>query len=210
MHFGHICTQHDVLIISDEIHGDLVFSGHPFTPFAGIRPDFAQRSVVCTAPSKTFNMAGLQTSCIIIPDENNRTRFKKTLLSNGLFGVSCFGAVALQAAYDEGEPWLEAVRTYVEANLEYLEAYLEAHVPQIQVVRPEGTYLVWLDCRSLGLDSKALSRLMMEEAKVYLDDGAIFGREGEGFQRINIACCRSVLVEALERIKNAIESAGID
>lgn len=206
MHFGEICIENNVLVVSDEIHGDLIFEGHSFTPFAGLSADFSQHSVICTAPSKTFNMAGLQTSCIIIPNDNLRSRFKNTLLSNGLIVPSCFGVTALQVAYDEGEEWLEQVRAYIEGNLEYLEAYLAAHVPQISMVRPEGTYLVWLDCRGLGLDDQDLKRLMMDEAKVYLEDGLIFGPEGEGFQRINIACSRPVLAEALDRIKDAIAS----
>lgn len=204
MEFGRICAENDVLVVSDEIHGDLVYNGYSFTPFADLSPEFAQRSMICTAPSKTFNIAGLQTSCIIIPNEDARSRFKKTLLSNGLFGISCFGVVALQAAYDEGEEWLERVIAYVEGNLEYLESYIAEHIPQISVVRPEGTYLVWLDCRGLGLDSKDLGKLMMENARVYLDHGIIFGPEGEGFERINIACPRSILAEALHRIRDAI------
>jgi cystathionine beta-lyase len=204
MEFGQICAENDVLVVSDEIHGDLVYDGYSFTPFADLSPEFAQRSMICTAPSKTFNIAGLQTSCIIIPNGDARSRFKKTLLSNGLFGIGCFGVVALQTAYDEGDEWLERVLAYVEGNLEYLESYIADHIPQISVVRPEGTYLVWLDCRGLGLDSTDLSKLMMENARVYLDHGTIFGPEGEGFERINIACPRSILAEALDRIRDAI------
>ena len=202
--FGRICIENNVLVVSDEIYGDLIFEGYSFTPFAKLSPDFSQQSVICTAPSKTFNMAGLQTSCIIIPNDNLRSQFKETLLSNGLIVPSCFGVTALQAAYDQGEEWLEQVRAYIEGNLDYLEAYLAAHIPQISVIRPEGTYLVWLDCSGLGLNSKNLERLMMDEAKVYLDDGLIFGPEGEGFQRINIACSRPVLTEALDRIRDAV------
>ncbi len=203
--FGQICTRNDVLVVADEIHADLVYPGHPFTPYAAINPDFARQSVVCTAPSKTFNLAGLQTSAIIIPNPELKGRFEQTLLSTGLFGVNGFGLTAFQAAYNEGEPWLEQVLAYLEANRVFLEDYVVAHIPQIQVVPTEGTYLVWLDCTQLGLSDEDLRRLMLEEAKVYLDDGFIFGAEGEGFQRINIACPRSVLAEALGRIKNAIE-----
>ena len=140
----------------------------------------------------------------MIPNEDLRSRFQNTLLSSGLFGVGSFGVLAFQVAYNEGEAWLEQALTYIEANLAYLEDYIAAHIPQIQVVHPEGTYLVWLDCRTLGLDSEGLKRLMLDEARVYLDDGAIFGVEGEGFQRMNIACPRSVLTEALDRIRYAI------
>jgi cystathionine beta-lyase len=202
--FGEICIANDVLVVSDEVHGDLIYKGNVFTPFAKISTDFAGHSIICTAPSKTFNLAGLQTSCVIIPDEELRARFRKTLDSNGLVIPNSFGIVALQAAYDHGEEWLEQVLGYLQANLEYLEAYVAERIPQIRVVRPEGTYLVWLDCRELGLDKLALKRLMMDEAKLYLDDGYIFGPGGEGFERMNIACPRSILAEALDRIRKAI------
>jgi cystathionine beta-lyase len=204
--FGEICLKNNMLIISDEIHGDLIYKGHVFTPFASISQNFAQHSITCTGPTKTFNMAGLQTSAIIIPNAKLHSRFEKTLRSNGLFGIGTFGVVALQAAYDHGEEWLEQVLNYVEDNFRYLEEYVSRHISQMTVVRPEGTYLVWLDCRRLGLDKWELKRLFLNKARVYLDEGFIFGREGEGFERINIACPRSILVEALDRIKNAIDS----
>jgi cystathionine beta-lyase len=206
LRFGDICLKNNILIVSDEIHGDLIYKGNVFTPFASIREDFAQHSITCTGPSKTFNLAGLQTSVIIIPNARLRSRFEKTLRSNGLFGIGAFGVVALQAAYDHGEEWLEQVLSYIEDNLRYLEEYVSRYIPKVMVVRPEGTYLVWLDCRKLGLDKWELKRLFLNEAKVYLDEGFIFGRQGEGFERINIACPRSILVEALDRIKNAIDS----
>jgi cystathionine beta-lyase len=149
-------------------------------------------------------LAGLLTSCIVIPNDDLRARFGQILLNNGLVLASSFGVVALQAAYDHGEEWLEQVLIYLQANLEYLETYVAEHIPQIRVVEPGGTYLVWLDCRRLGLDKLALERLMREEAGVYLDEGYIFGPEGEGFERINIACPRAVLVEALDRIRRAV------
>ena len=204
LRFGEICIENNVLVVSDEIHGDLIYKGHAFTPFAKISRDFAQHSIICTAPSKTFNMAGLQTSCIIIPNDDLRPRFGKILQADGLVLAGSFGIVALQAAYDHGEEWLEQALSYLQANLEYLEAYVAEHIPQMSVIRPEGTYLVWLDCRRLGLDKLGLTRLMMEVARVYLDEGFIFGPEGEGFERINIACPRSILDEALDRIRNAI------
>jgi cystathionine beta-lyase len=202
--YGEICIKNNMLVVSDEIHGDLIYKGSVFTPFAKISRDFAQHSISCTAPSKTFNIAGLQTSCIIIPNDDLRLRFEGTVHGNGLGLTSVFGTAALQAAYEQGEPWLEQALSYLQANLEYLEAFVAEHIPQIDVVRPEGTYLVWLDCRRLGLDKLELKRLMMEDARVYLDEGFIFGPEGEGFERINIACPRSILAEALDRIGNAI------
>jgi cystathionine beta-lyase len=203
--FGEVCVRNNVLVVSDEIHGDLIFKGNVFTPFANISRDFAGRSVICTAPSKTFNLAGLKTSAIIIPDEGLRTEFRNALRKSGLALVaSTFGVVAFKAAYEQGEPWLEQTLDYLQGNLEYLESYVRERIPHIQVVRPEGTYLVWLDCRKLGLDQAGLKQLMREQARVYLDEGDLFGAEGEGFERINIACPRSILVEALGRIRTAV------
>jgi len=133
-----------------------------------------------------------------------RMKFQRTLQGNGLFGINTFGMVALQAAYDQGEGWLQQVLEYIEGNLEYLEQYVAEYIHQLDVIRPEGTYLVWLDCRKLQLERMELKRLMFEQARVYLDDGFIFGPEGDGFERINIACPRKVLVEALDRIRQAI------
>ncbi len=202
--FGEICLRNDVLVVADEIHGDIVYPGETFTPFAKISPAFAKRAIVCTAPSKTFNLAGLQTSCIFIADQEQREAFKQTLLSAGLFGVNSFGLVALQAAYEQGEAWLEQVLEYIAGNLAFLEAYIAEHIPGIEVVHPQGTYLVWLDCRRLGLEKLELKAFMLEQARVYLDDGYIFGTQGEGFERINIACPRLILVKALERIREAV------
>ena len=203
---GEICLENDVLIVSDEIHADLIYKGAVFTPFASLGEEYAQKAIICTAPSKTFNLAGLKTSNIIIPDDQLRTEFKKTLQSNGLGGINPFGLVALEAAYNHGEAWLDQVWAYIEDNYHFLEDYLAQHIPQIGVVRPEGTYLVWLDCRKLGLDKWELKDLMLREARIYLDEGFIFGPEGKGFERMNIACARSILAEALERIKNAIDN----
>jgi cystathionine beta-lyase len=202
--FGRICLDNGLLIVSDEIHSDLIFRGNVFLPFGKLANDLVQQSVICTAPSKTFNLAGLQTSSIVIPNEQLRKRFRATIDSTGHSLPNTFGIVALQAAYDHGEPWLEGLLAYLQGNLEYVEAFLAEHVPQIEVVRPEGTYLVWLDCRRLGLDGAGLQSLMREEAHVYLDDGTLFGEEGEGFERLNIACPRSLLENALKRIRNAV------
>ena len=202
---GEICLEHNVLVIADEIHADLVYKGVTFTPFATISESFAENAVVCTAPSKTFNLAGLHTSNIIISNPTLRRRFQKTLNSCGMGKwASPFGVVACETAYREGEPWLEQVMEYIEGNLDYLQQYIAAHIPGIRIIRPEGTYLVWLDCRGLGLDSQALKRLMMEKARIFPDEGFIFGPEGDGFERINIACPRSILKEALERIQRAV------
>jgi cystathionine beta-lyase len=206
--FAEICLRNDILMVSDEIHSDLIYKSYTFTPFGSLGEEIAQNAVLCTAPSKTFNLAGLQTSNIIIPNAELRTRFEKTIEADGLFGINPFGLVAAKAAYNHGEEWLEHLLDYVEGNLRYLQQYVGENIPQIDVIPPEGTYLVWLDCRRLGLDKWGLKRLMLEEARVYLDDGFIFGPEGEGFQRVNIACPRSIVVEALERIREAIKRLG--
>jgi cystathionine beta-lyase len=203
--FGEICIDNDVLVVSNEIHGDLIYKDHIFTPFANVSDAFAQNSVTCTSPSKAFNLAGLQTSCIVIPNHDLRSRFERIIQGNGLFGIGTFGVVALQVSYDHGEEWLFQLLEYIEGNLEYLERYVAEHIPKLTVVRPEGTYIVWLDCRTLQLGKWELKQLMLEEARVYLDEGFIFGSEGEGFERINIACPRAILVEALDRIRHAIE-----
>ena len=202
--FGQICIENDILVVADEIHGDLIFKEQIFTPFAKISETFAQNSIICTAPSKTFNLAGLLTSSIIIPNGELRGRFEDTLLANGLLGMNTFGGVALQAAYDHGEEWLKQMLEYVEGNLAYLNSYVTDNIPLVKVIQPEGTYLVWLDFRRLNLEKMELKQLMYDQAKVYLDEGFIFGPEGEGFERINIACPRKILVEALERIRKAI------
>lgn len=203
---GEICLEHHVLVVADEIHGDLIYPGQRFTPYAALGDEFAQNAIICTAPSKTFNLAGLAASNIIIPNQELRVQFERTLNNNGLHGVNTFGMVALEAAYKEGEEWLAQVMDYIVGNFHYLRDYVAQHLPQIDVIAPEGTYLVWLDCRRLGLDKDALERLMLNEARVFLDEGYIFGVEGEGFERVNIACPRSILIEALQRIKAAVDS----
>jgi cystathionine beta-lyase len=205
LRYGEICLANDVMVISDEIHGDLIYSGIEFTPFATLGEAYLQHSITCTAPSKTFNLAGLHTSNLIIPDKKTRLRLMKVLRNNGMTGMGTFGMVALEAAYNYGEAWLEEVMGYIEGNYNYLEDYCREYLPQIRVIRPEGTYLVWLDCRALGLDSDDLERLMLEEARVYFDEGYIFGEEGAGYERMNIACSRSLLQEALERIRVAVQ-----
>lgn len=203
--FGHICLRNHVRVISDEIHGDLVYPGVTFSPFAVADSAFQENTVVCTAPSKTFNLAGLQTSNIFIPDIKIRQKFKESLLANGLFGLNPFGMTACRVAYEEGEPWLEDLLHYLKANLDALINFFDSEIPEIRVIHPEGTYLVWLDCRSLGLDKHQLRNLFLNQARVFLDEGSLFGPEGDGYERINIACPRSLLMEALERIVAAIK-----
>ncbi|MCB8949831.1 MAG: pyridoxal phosphate-dependent aminotransferase [Ardenticatenaceae bacterium] len=204
--FGEICLDNDVLVISDEIHCDLIYNGVEFTSFANISERFAQNSIVCTAPSKTFNVAGLKLSNIVIPNEELRTQFAKTMERTGILGTNTFGVVATEAAYNFGEPWLTAVMDYIEGNYNFMRDYLAEHLPQLHLLPAEGTYLVWLDCRTLELTPEERKKLIFEDAHLYLDEGEIFGPEGEGFERFNLACPRSLLAEALDRLKTSINN----
>ena len=204
--FGEICLENDVLVVSDEIHCDLIYSDTVFTSFAKLGDDFRQKSVICSAASKTFNLAGLQTSSIIISDNELRDRFATTIKRNGVFLANPFGIIAAEAAYNHGEAWLAEVMAYVEDNYRFMKSYLAEHLPQLKINHPQGTYLVWVDCRELGMDAAARKQLMMEQARVNLDEGELFGPEGEGFERFNIACPRSTLEAVLDRIKTAVNS----
>jgi len=201
---GEICLKHDIMIISDEIHADILFKGKKHIPFASISPVFALHSITCTAPSKTFNLAGLQTSTIILPNNRHHKIYQNTLKSLSLDENNIFGLVALEAAYRHGEEWLEQLLSYLNENLECLMKYFAEKIPKIKVIQPEGTYLVWLDCRQLGLDIKDLNHFMIHRARIALDDGNWFGTEGKGFMRMNIACPRYVLEKALRRIEKAV------
>lgn len=204
--FGQICRDNNVLVISDEIHADLIFDGYEFTSYASISEDFAESSIVCTAPSKTFNLAGLKLSNIIVQNEEMRDTFVEALRRNGLSGTNTFGIVAAEAAYRHGEAWLQAAMDYIQDNYRFLQTYIAENIPQLTVMPIEGTYLAWLDFGALGLDQAQREALLMGEAKVWLNEGSMFGPEGEGFQRINIACPRTLLARALERIKTAVEA----
>ena len=204
--FGKICLENDVLVVSDEIHGDLIYSDTVFTSFARLGDDFRQKSIICSAASKTFNMAGLQTSSIIISDNELRDQFAGTIKRNGVFLANPFGIIAAEAAYNHGEAWLAEVMAYVEDNYHFMKSYLAEHLPQLKIIQPQGTYLVWVDCRELGMDAAARKQLLMEQARVNLDAGELFGPEGDGFERFNIACPRSVLEAVLDRIKTAVNS----
>ena len=204
--FGQICMQNNVLVISDEIHADLIFPGQQFVPFAMVDTSFLQNSIICTAPSKTFNLAGLQTSNIIIANEKIRYKFKRIVQSIGLSDVNPFGMTACRAAYENGAPWLDALLKYLHKNLLEMDSFLTRDIPEIKIIPPEGTYLVWLDCRSLSLNNHQLNQLFLNQAGVCLDPGSLFGPEGDGFQRINIACPRSVLMEALQRIADSVRT----
>ncbi|WP_028793610.1 MalY/PatB family protein [Thalassobaculum salexigens] len=201
-----ICARHGVIVVADEIHGDLMFPGETFTPFATLGDTAAQNTIVCTAPSKTFNLAGLHTSNIFIPNPALREQFAATYALHTLPGMNPFGIAATMAAYRGAGEWLDAVMAYVAGNADRLIAFFGQEVPEIRAIRPQGTYLQWFDCRALGLDKDALEDLMLNRARVYFDEGYIFGDEGAGFERINLACPRSVLDEALVRIRDAVRA----
>lgn len=202
---GEICLRHGVKVVSDEIHSDFVYEGGRHHVFTTVDPAFEQIGIVCTAPSKTFNLAGLQISNIFISNEQIRKAFLKQMSAVGYSQVNMIGLHACQAAYETGREWLEELKVYLRGNLDFARDFLEKNLPQIKLIEPEGTYLIWLDCRELGLTEKRLEQLIVHEAKLWLDAGAIFGKAGEGFERINIACPRVVLREALERLRGAVE-----
>ncbi len=202
---GNICRKYGVTVISDEIHCDFAFPEHPHTPFLLANPDLTEQCMVCTAPSKTFNLAGLQASNIIIPGEGLRKQFQEELNRCGAPGLNLMGLVACQTAYESGESWLIACKAYLRENLNYVRSFLAAYLPQIQLVEPEGTYFAWLDCSGLGLSEEALNDLILNKAKLWLDAGGIFGTAGAQFQRVVLACPRAVLARAMERLRCAVE-----
>ena len=200
---GEICLKYDVKIISDEIHSDFVYPGFAHHVLTTVDERFRDISIICTAPSKTFNLAGLQVSNILIPNAELRRAFERKMLAVGYSQVNMLGLHACQAAYEGGREWLEQLKEYLKGNLDFVRSYLKENLPQIKLIEPEGTYLVWLDCRELGLSEKELEQFIAQKAKLWLDDGVIFGKAGEGFERVNIACPRATLEEALERLKKA-------
>lgn len=206
---GDLCLKYKTIIVADEIHSDLVFPEYKHTVFSSISEELAQNSVLCNAPSKTFNIAGIQASTIIIPNKEIRTAFRKVINNNGLAFPNVFAVTALEAAYNYGEAWLEEMLVYLKANYDYLKYFIEKNIPVLKVFDSEGTYLVWVDFSNLGLNNEELDRLILEDAKLKLSPGHIFGTNGSGFQRINIACPRSVLKDGLNRLKAAVNSQKV-
>ena len=201
---GDICAAYGVVIVSDEIHADFVYPGHHHVVLSDIKPSFRDITVTCTAPSKTFNLAGLQIANILIANPDIRHAFRQEMEQEGYGQVNTMGLVACQAAYKGGQTWLDELLVYLKGNLELLRNTVHESLPGIHLVEPEGTYLAWLDCRGLRLPPRDLDALIVNQARVWLDDGAMFGDEGAGFQRINIACPRSTLIQALQQIRDAV------
>lgn len=198
---GEICVRHGVLVIADEIHADFVREGHRHLPFITVDKAFEPHTVVCTAPSKTFNLAGLQISNILIPNEQLRRDFRRAIQRTGASEANVMGIVACRAAYRGGAEWLDALREYLEGNLAFVRDFLRDNLPEIRLVEPEGTYLIWLDCKQLALSDGELDRRIREDCGLWLDGGTMFGEGGSGFQRINIACPRATLAEAMEKLR---------
>lgn len=201
---GEICLRNGVIVVSDEIHCELVFPGHRYTPFASISEEFLANSVTCISPSKAFNIAGLQIANIVCADAGRRRKIDRAINDNEVCDVNPFGVIASEAAYREGAGWLEALLKYLYGNYNYMKAYCREHLPEFPLAELEGTYLVWMDCRSLGMNSEALEERLVGEADLWLNAGTMYGRAGQGFMRWNIACPRSVLAEALRRFENFV------
>lgn len=197
-----ICLKHNVIVISDEIHSDITFENHKHTVFASISDETRENSIICTAPSKTFNLAGLQFSNIIIPNEKLRSKFTKEMERTGYDEPSLMGIVAATAAYSEGKEWFEAAKAYIWNNILFAEKLVREKCPKIKVLKPEGSYLLWMDFSAFDLSDSQINDRILNKAKVWLDGGIMFGPEGKKFQRINCATPRAILEKALIQICN--------
>ena len=205
-HLARLAVQYEIIIFSDEIWSDLVFSGHRHIPLASISPQIADRTLTFMAPSKTFNLAGFYLSNIVIPNHELREQFCAQIKRLGLTHLNVFGLVAGEAAYRHGEMWLKQLLAYLEKNARYVARKMSKITSKIKVVEPEGTFVLWLDCRQLGIPSQELNNFFVSEAGIAFNDGVIFGAAGQGFQRMNIGCPRALIDQALERIAAALKS----
>lgn len=201
---GELCDRYHVFVVADEIHCELVYEGHDYTPFASLSERFRQNSVTCVSPSKAFNLAGLQIANIIAADEGVRRRIDRAININEVCDVNPFGVIVTIAAYNEGGAWLDALRKYLWENYEYLYRFFEQRLPQYPVLPLEGTYLVWIDCRASSIGSDATTLRLQEEQKLMVNSGTLYGPGGEGFIRLNIACPRTLLADGLERIAHVL------
>ncbi|MBU5483835.1 pyridoxal phosphate-dependent aminotransferase [Clostridium sp. MSJ-11] len=203
---GEICLKNNILVVADEIHCDLVFKGYKHIPFASICKEFEENSITCIAPTKTFNLAGLHMSNIVIPNSELREKFNLTLKLNAMGSINIFGMMALIAAYEKGETWYEEMMEYIEGNYNYLKDYIDENIPKLKVTKAEGTYLAWIDFKALGMSEEKLNKFLIEEGKIVLNEGSVFGKNGEGFGRMNFACSRKILEEALNSLNKAINN----
>lgn len=202
-HIGNMCGKYGIILVSDEIHMDIVYKGYKHIPAASLSEELAQRTVTCIAPSKTFNIPGLMTASVIIPNTGLLNRFSREIDILGIGMANVFGIVAAQTAYACGSQWLDGLLEYLEGNVNQAMSYFEENLPGIPAIKPEGTYMVWLDFRKLGMNDMQLKEFMSRKAKVGLNSGAAFGPGGEGFMRMNVACPGAVLYEGLSRIGKA-------
>jgi len=199
---GEICLRHGVIVIADEIHQDFIFPEHQHIVFASLNKDFDSIAVTCTSPSKTFNLAGLLHANIFISNKTLREQFNKEYAQTGIGQPGIMGLLACKAAYESGAEWLGELMVYLGQNMLVLKTYLSNHIPKIKFIEPEGTYLAWLDFREFGLSEQKLDEAVTHKGKLWLNAGYTFGKGGKGFERINVACPRSVLHKAMERLKN--------
>ncbi|QFT90390.1 Cystathionine beta-lyase PatB [Bacillus sp. THAF10] len=200
-----LCVKHEVLVVSDEIHGDLTFPPYQYTPFASISKETAQRTITLTAPTKTFNIAGIQASVIITENKAFKEKLENFMKKQGLFTLNVFGITAMEAAYMHGEAWLEGLLQYLKDNLETAVHFINSSIPNVKAEMPEGTYLLWIDCRGLEIPDAELHRILLKKGKLALEPGTKFGRGGEGFLRMNVACSRGVLLDGLNRLQTALD-----
>ncbi len=206
---GDICLKHGVIVVSDEVHGDIIYPGHKLTPFASISEAFANNSIVCTGASKTFNIAGLEMANIIISNPKLRKRYNEELDKVGFKGANPLGLVALEAAYNGAEQWLDDLLIYLKGNVDYIDSVISTNMPGVNLVYPEGTFLCWLDFRGVNLDIVHIYQKIVEEAHVLTLPGQAYGEGGLGFLRVNIACSREILVEAFERISKVLSEISV-
>ncbi|MGI6216040.1 MAG: MalY/PatB family protein [Coriobacteriales bacterium] len=202
---GEICFDHGVIVVADEIHCDLMRYGHKFLPFLKSCPEMRESSIICTAPSKTFNLAGLCTSNIWIPNEKLRNQFRENLAKVAANSTNILGIIACKAAYEGGEDWVDEVNAYIDGNVDYMRDFLAENLPQLHMVEPEGTYLIWVDFSALGMETEKLNDFIQHKAKLWLDSGSMFGGEGGQFQRFNLACPRSTVEKAMKQLKAAVD-----
>lgn len=199
-----LCLKYNVFVVSDEIHSDIIYSGNQHIPYGSLSQAAADNCVVCVNPSKTFNIAGVRTGAAIIPNRNNHDLFYAPLEALKAYGRTIFGTLPIEVSYNECEYYADQLLEYLEGNRKYLKDFLETRVPKIKMGNPQATYLMWLNCKELNLEPKELQQFFLQKAKVAMNEGSTFGPGGAGFMRMNIACPRSRLVEALERIEKAV------
>ena len=202
---GEICLKHNVLVISDEIHSDIILKNHKHTPFASISKEFRENTITCMAPTKTFNLAGLQSSFLVISNPYYYEVMDKAFSILDIKRNNAFSLVATEAAYNYGEDWLYELIKYIEDNVDFAIDYIKNHMPQLKVKKPEGTYLLWVDFSNLNVDKKDLKNALINKGRIALSDGSSFGIGGDGYYRINLACPRSMVLEGLKRIEFAIK-----